>query len=81
MDAVIEPNPVDSIPAARRVAIAHLDLPVRWPLRPYVRKRSPHGVLLLVDASLPPLAIDADVQRDGVVERRARLCTRRSGGQ
>src|SRR4051794_8988780 len=73
-DAIVEAYPVDAGPAARCVAVAQVDTPIRRPLLLHVAQGAGHGSALLSHAALLPLADETDVQGCRVVERR--LCAR-----
>jgi len=72
-NAILVADPVDAIAAAAGVAVTELDPPMRRTAGLDVIERALHRAPLLSDAGLLPLAIDADVEGDGVVKHRARL--------
>ena len=77
-DAIIEADPVDAGPLARRIPVAHFDAPARWLFLPHEFQRALHGFGLGRDAAVLPLAGQADVECYGVIERcrRARRSAR-----
>src|SRR4051812_24800279 len=74
-DAIVEADPVHAQPLASRVAVAHLQAPQRRLSLIHIVERALHRLGLRLDAMLLPLAVDADVERDGIAERRARFST------
>ena len=62
-DAMVEPDPVDPLAFARRVAVAEVDAPVGGISFANVFQRPLHGFVLLVDAGLLPLTSKPDVER------------------
>ena len=75
---MIKTDPVDPVSAAAGIMIAQLDSPLRRPLLADEAQRARHRVSLLRHAARLPLAIDADVERDGIMQDRARLRARGS---
>ena len=70
-DAIIVADPVDPTAAALdRAAVAEVDLPGRRLVLPGISDRPLHRVLLALDAAFLPLADEADVQKDGIAQRR-----------
>ena len=86
---MIKADPVHANAAAACVPIADMNPPLRRPLFGYVAQRVLHRRALLAHAARLPLAIDSDVQRNGVVKDRPliaasggrRNCQHRSSGQ
>jgi putative endonuclease len=71
-DAIVEANPVDPIAAPSGVAVALLDAPRRGLGFVDIGQGPFHRLILLLDAALLPLAIQPDVERHRVMQRRGR---------
>ena len=69
-DAVVEPDPIHSEAPARRILVAQVNPPLRGLVLLHIFEGVLHRLLLVVDAALLPLAVEADVERDGIVKRR-----------
>jgi hypothetical protein len=76
---MVETDPVDAVSAAAGIAIAKLDSPMRRPARGNEAERLGHCAPLLRDATRLPLACDADVEDDGIVDDSPPLGGRRKG--
>jgi hypothetical protein len=67
---MIKADPVHSNAAAACIAIANMNAPLRRPLLANIAQGVLHRRALLAHAARLPLAIDADVQRNGIVKNR-----------
>ena len=67
-DAMVEPDPVDSLVTAPGVAVAQLDSPLRRTLPRDKVQRPVHCRAVQRNAARLPLAVDADVERDRVMK-------------
>jgi hypothetical protein len=76
---VVETDPVEAVASAAGVAIAELKSPRRWPDSGNEAERAGHCAPLLRDATRLPLACDADVEDDGIVDDSPPLGGRRKG--
>jgi hypothetical protein len=71
-DAMVEPYPVNAVPAAIGIAIAQLDSPLRRMPHPHEIKGPLHGIPLQCHALGSPLAVDSDIECDWVMQNPAR---------
>src|SRR5260221_8716541 len=69
-NAMIEADPVDAVSAAAGIAVAQLYPPLGRPRLRYESERLVHCSALLLHAARLPLAVHADVERDGIVQHR-----------
>ena len=67
---MVEADPVHSIASTARVAVALLYAPLRRPMFRNKAQGVLHRRMLPFDAARLPLAIDADVERDGIANDR-----------
>ena len=70
---MIEADPVDAGDRAPRIAVAQLDAPLWRMLSFHIVRRCRHGAALRSHAALLPVAIDADVERKRIAQRRQSL--------
>ena len=81
-NTVVEPDPVDPLPAAPCVAIAQLHPPDRRILLADIFERRLPSVVLAIHATSVPVTDEADVEKHRVVQWRRRIgpCAGRAGG-